>query len=138
MPLPKLPALYSQEEIEQYFDYLGLLAHERLFAYSGSPDERLQFLKQLIHRQLMKVPFENLALHYSPDHTISLDVPYLFQKCIKQQNGRGGYCMENNTFFAAILRSLKFDVVSVGARVSNLIKPGNQDKDLSELEFGGW
>lgn len=33
------------------------------------------------------------------------------------RGGRGGYCMENNRFFATILHSLGFDVYSVGARV---------------------
>jgi len=35
----------------------------------------------------------------------------------KFKGGRGGYCMENNRFFATILHSLGFDVYSVGARV---------------------
>ena len=35
----------------------------------------------------------------------------------RYRGGRGGYCMENNRFFATILYSLGFDVYSVGARV---------------------
>jgi len=42
----------------------------------------------------------------------SLDTPQR-----QRRGGRGGYCMENNRFFATILHSLGFDVYSVGARV---------------------
>lgn len=44
----------------------------------------------------------------------------------KWQAGRGGYCMENNCFFGTILRSIGFDVYSVGARVK------------SPDGYGGW
>lgn len=65
------------------------------------------------------VPFENLALHYSPHHSITLDPDFLFDKIVERK--RGGYCMENNCFFGTVLRTLGFTVVSIGARVSNTI-----------------
>jgi len=63
------------------------------------------------------VPFENLALHYSTHHSITLDPECLFEKVVGR--GRGGYCMENNCFFGTVLRTLGYAMVSVGARVSN-------------------
>ncbi|KAH8804480.1 putative N-acetyltransferase family protein [Xylogone sp. PMI_703] len=129
-------AHYSDDQINQYLDYISFPVEERAFAYDGPPEERLKFLKKLMHYQLAKVPFENLAIHYSADHTVTVDADYLFDKIVTKQNGRGGYCMEINTFFAAILRGLKFDVTSAGGRVSNVIKQGRSNIDLSNLEFG--
>ncbi|RFU28011.1 hypothetical protein B7463_g8317, partial [Scytalidium lignicola] len=131
-------ARYSHDQVQQYLDYISVPVEERAFAYAGDPEERLQFLKRLIYFQLAKVPFENLSLHYSPDRTISMDIHHLFDKMVTRQNGRGGYCMEINTFFASILRSLNFDVISVGGRISNAMKPGGRILDMSELEFGSW
>jgi len=76
----------------------------------------LKFLTQLQQHQLCTVPFENLSLHYSSHHTISIDAEYLYSKIVG--NGRGGYCMENNCFFGTVLRTLGFTVYSAGARVN--------------------
>ena len=82
------------------------------------------------------MPFENLSLHYSAHHTISLDPTVLYAKIVGQQgekpNGRGGYCMENNALFASVLRGLGYDVYSVGARI------GRSLAGTGEEGFGGW
>lgn len=47
----------------------------------------------------------------------------LFEKLVASgENGlgnRGGYCMENNSFFETVLRSLGYETLTCGARVSN-------------------
>lgn len=51
---------------------------------------------------------------------IDIEPEVLFEKIVGGAGGkgrRGGYCMENNTFFGTVLRSLGFDVYAVGARV---------------------
>ena len=65
------------------------------------------------------VAFENLALHYSTHHSVILDLDFLFDKMVVR--AKGGYCMENNRFFATILRTLGYTVLSCGARVSNTV-----------------
>jgi arylamine N-acetyltransferase len=63
------------------------------------------------------------VLHYTQHHTVSLHEDALFDKIVgaaeKGLGKRGGYCMENNQFFAAILRGLGYEVLTTGARVSN-------------------
>lgn len=61
--------------------------------------------------------FENLQLHYSSHHSISLDPEHLYTKIVEKDN-RGGYCMENNCFFGTVLRTLGFSLHSAGARVA--------------------
>lgn len=81
---------------------------------------------------LAKVPFENLVIHYSPHHSISLDSEHLFQKIVER--GHGGYCMENNGFFSIALRSLGFDIWTVGGKVSATV--GTQGVDRSGMFLG--
>ena len=68
------------------------------------------FLGALVSHTLAHVPFENLALHYSPHHQISIHPSELFQKIVNQGTGRGGYCVENNVFLSTVLRSIGFEV----------------------------
>jgi arylamine N-acetyltransferase len=82
--------------------------------------------------QLATVPFGNLVLHYSPHHTVSLDPETLFSKIVERRSG--GYCMENNTFFATVLRALGYDLYTTGARVSNALDKGNKDPG----GYSGW
>lgn len=64
---------------------------------------------------MAQVPFENISLHYSQHHSVSIDPEALFRKIV--QGRRGGYCMENNGFFGIVLRSLGFSLYAVGGRV---------------------
>jgi len=82
--------------------------------------------------QLATVPFGNLVLHYSPHHTVSLDPETLFSKIVERRSG--GYCMENNAFFATVLRALGYDLYTTGARVSNSLDKGNKDPE----GYSGW
>ena len=70
------------------------------------------FLGALQMYTLATVPFENLELHYSHHHQISIHPDALFNKIVGQGKGRGGYGMELNVFLGTVLRSLGFEVVS--------------------------
>ncbi|KAK0750104.1 hypothetical protein B0T18DRAFT_389585 [Schizothecium vesticola] len=63
---------------------------------------------------MARVPFESLSLHYSMHRTLSFGPDDLLSKIVK---GSGGYCMELNTFFVSVLRSLNYPLFSVGGRV---------------------
>lgn len=56
----------------------------------------------------------------------------LFEKFVGEGRGRGGYCMENNSFLGTVLRSMGFGVVSVGARICDGVNGGEG------RGFGGW
>jgi hypothetical protein len=68
------------------------------------------FLAALVTYTLANVPFENLELHYSPHHQISIHPEALFEKIVRQDSGRGGYGLELNVFLGTVLRSLGFEV----------------------------
>jgi arylamine N-acetyltransferase len=71
---------------------------------------------------LKACPFENLSLHYSPKRTVDLESEFLFDKFVNRR--RGGYCMEQNRLFSTVLRSLGYDVYTVGARVLSGLPAG--------------
>jgi arylamine N-acetyltransferase len=112
--------VYTKEQLKLYFDRIKYLESR----HAADPHT---FLLELQKYQLNKVPFESLSLHYSADKKVSLEPQALFSKIVL--NKRGGYCLENNRFFAEILRSLGFSVVHIICRISNATR-GIMD--------GGW
>jgi arylamine N-acetyltransferase len=113
-----LKRIQYPEDFSSQLDKLDLLSYAAVF--QSSP---LDNLKTILRHQLAAVPFDNLVLHYTQHHTVSLHAEALFRKFVVcTENGlgnRGGYCMENNKFLAIVLRSLGYDVLTCGARVSH-------------------
>lgn len=108
---------YSRLQLEQYYDRVRIPEPARVYDVSAlTPEAQLSHLRLLIKHHLVTVPFENLTLHYSWHRVISTDAQHVFDKIVNQP-GRGGYCMENNSFFHFVLASLGFDVYMVGSRV---------------------
>jgi arylamine N-acetyltransferase len=94
-----------------------------------------------LHRHhVATIPFENLELHYSAHKKISLHYLDLFTKFVSRgtTHGRGGRCMENNTFFATILRSLGYDVKNSAARVSRMQTPSPEIRELQGNTYDPW
>lgn len=111
---------YSQRQIRDYFNYISFPAQAQHYPDlhgEGKEHHALAFLRVLQIHQLSSIPFENLSLHYSTHHTISIDADGLYEKLVGNDRGRGGYCMENNCFFGTVLRSLGFEIYSAAARV---------------------
>jgi arylamine N-acetyltransferase len=134
---------YSQEQVNQYFDRINLPKHHResLVVKEGANtnDDAAQFFLGVLQRHhLAAVPFENLNLHYSTHRGISIDTQEVFNKIAYPESGRGGYCMENNTLFGAVLRSLGYTVTSVGGRVNEAVQPMSASKNWKGPKYDGW
>ena len=132
---------YTEEQVQQIYDRIKLPAKYRHSLGEETKqitrsDAGLELLATLQRFHLANVPFENLELHYSPTKVINTDAQLLFEKIVTQNSGRGGYCMENNLFFATLLRSLGFNVMSTGGRVNTAVSPSG---DIGSLEkYTGW
>lgn len=85
-------------------------------------------LRALHRAHVMAVPFENVDI--VDGRGLRLTVPELFDKVVTRR--RGGYCFELNGLFAALLRSLGFDVVMVAASGESSAGPGS---DLDHLRL---
>ncbi|KAL9038805.1 MAG: hypothetical protein Q9180_002911, partial [Flavoplaca navasiana] len=93
---------YPTAKLQQYLRTLSLPS---TFPHHGFALDYNE-LRTLQQHHLSTYPFENLSLHYSTTHTVSLDTDALFEKFVEKGCGRGGYCMENNGFFGTVLRSM--------------------------------
>jgi arylamine N-acetyltransferase len=159
---------YTKEQLEAYFDRIGIPKNDQKIDITDlDAKASLEYLKKLIKAHLTSVPFENLvstspqpaqitdlnltppeALHYSPHRTISLHPEELYQKIVVRK--RGGYCMELNTTFSTLLRSIGYVLYHAGARVNasnttqafgpfdhmlNILTIG-QDRYLIDVGFG--
>ncbi|OIW25441.1 cysteine proteinase [Coniochaeta ligniaria NRRL 30616] len=104
-------SVYTEAQLGQYFDHIAFPR-----TVPNQAENTLDFLAELQKRNLTRVPFESVSLHYSRRRLLSLDPEDLFAKIVT--NSRGGYCMEVNAFFGTVLRSLGFTLISAGARVN--------------------
>jgi arylamine N-acetyltransferase len=109
-----MASAYSPSQIAQYEEYVEL-PHQ--FRLASKPSLDIAYLTALHIHQISSVPYENLILHYSTTHSISLDPQILFKKIVTDASGRGGYCMENSIFFNHVLRALGFQVYTAGVRI---------------------
>lgn len=134
--------LYSSTELQGYFERISLPQQYRdspIFAdhtLATTKQHGLPFLQALTRFHTCNVPFENLELHYSTHKTVTLEIPDLYAKLVKQR--RGGRCMENNTFLATVLRSIGFEVRNCGGRVSRAMSPYPEVRQNQASTYDGW
>ena len=82
--------------------------------YDGPLAPSAESLRQLHIAHLLSVPFENLSIHWREPIVLNDDA--LFEKVVRRR--RGGFCYELNGLFAALLRSLGFNVTMLSAEVA--------------------
>lgn len=127
-PLTPIPqTTFTKSQLHRYLEHIEYPNPDVL------PPPTLATLKELIIYHLARVPFENLIIHYSSHHTVSLDPQHLYRKIVER--GHGGYCMENNACFSIILVSLGFNLWTIGGKPSNTLDTDGVDR---EGGFRGW
>ena len=142
LPLPQDRPKFTTTELNDYFTRIHLPQKCLSSPILSNPSlartkhHGLPFLHALIIHHTCAIPFENLELHYSPHKTISLHIPHLYAKLVRQR--RGGRCMENNTFFAAVLRSLGYAVRNCGGRVARDMSPYPEVRKSQATTYDGW
>lgn len=133
---------FTDDELLEYFTYIEVpLDYRYATKYSlryQDKSSQINFINILLRHQLTHVPWENLDLHYASVKGISLDPKFLFRKIVTSKLGRGGYCMQNNLFFATVLSSLGFVVTSHGARVAKTFGVKGQKSPAEEVQYGGY
>jgi len=124
---------------------LDLSAYLQRIEYAGDPGADEVTLKALHLAHATRIPFENLDILLG--RSIPLDLGCVQTKLVQQR--RGGYCFEQNTLFAAVLRKLGFSVTALAARVRQRqttllprthmclrVRAGDQDW-IADVGFGG-
>lgn len=100
-------------QVETRVPELSLGAYLERIGFEGPVEPTSTVLKALQSRHLASIPFEDIDVLLG--RTIGLDLPALQTKLIHRS--RGGYCFEQNTLFAAVLRAIGFEVKTLEARV---------------------
>ena len=124
--------------LDTYFERIG---------YSGPRENSLAVLQDLHYLHPRAIAFEGLSAFLGTG--VSLDPGVVFDKLVNQ--GRGGYCFEQNLLFALVLKDLGFEVTEHAARVlwrspdkqamartHMLLKITVDDQDwIADVGFGG-
>jgi len=131
-PLASRPT-YTRDQLSKYVECIRPNPSYTLETLESEiKSDPLAALGRLQLRQMAFNPWGNVALHYSWHRALSLDPEALFHKIVERR--LGGYCMENNTFFSTVLRSLGFELYVTGARVSQALDGSGRNPE----GFGGW
>jgi hypothetical protein len=139
--LSTMPHALSQRPIytaDQLSKYLALLFHPKHPFYSLSTFKEslavdpLATLSTLQRHHLGTIPWGDLSLHYSVAKSICLNAEDVFEKIVVKKHG--GYCMEINTFYSTVLRSLGIKLYTTAGRISNVIDKRSNDPE----GFAGW
>lgn len=91
---------------------LHVKAYLDRIAYRGSTAPTTETLRTIHRAHLLAVPFENLDI--ARGRKIVIDEDAFVRKIVERR--RGGFCYELNGAFAALLRSLGFEVTLLSAR----------------------
>jgi arylamine N-acetyltransferase len=132
--------LYSKSELLEYFARIEL-PREYFHRVLSDPtltktkEQGLPLLEALCRHHTCHVPFENLILHYSANKKVTLELSELYTWFVKKR--RGGRCMENNSFFATVLRSLGYRVRNCGGRVSRAMSPYPEVRQNQATTYDG-
>lgn len=98
-------------DLDAFFERIG---------HTGSRQPDLDTLRALHHAAAMTFVFENL--NNWTGRPVSLDLEAIEEKFVRA--GRGGYCFEANTLFAAVLGQLGYDVTPLIGWVQWMQPPG--------------
>ncbi|KAG8625108.1 hypothetical protein KVT40_006859 [Elsinoe batatas] len=142
------PAVFTDSQLQAFYTRIRLptpychsINSPELASTLTSPIKSFDLLAAIIRHTLATVPFENLALHYSPHHTVSISPSFLYNKIVSSNPEtchRGGYCMENNNLVLTVLRTLGFDVYPVGAKINESVSSHDRAVPYDQLKYGGW
>ncbi|KAL1296670.1 hypothetical protein AAFC00_000150 [Neodothiora populina] len=136
--------IYTPTQLTAFYEHIGLPSPHRhapgpsSAAVATDPSKGLAFLAALQRYTLASMPFENLDLHYSTHHAVSIDPEVLWEMVVQRREGRatgagrGGYCMQNNALFGYVLRGLGFEVLATGPRIDAAVEGGDEKK------YSGW
>lgn len=98
---------------------MDITSYLKRINYHGLLAPTAETLRALHQAHVLAVPFENLDIHLG--QPILLDQEHLFDKMVTRR--RGGFCLELNSLFAALLREVGFNVTLLAANVGDPCGP---------------
>ncbi len=150
--IPHSRSARPQYSLAQLYAYFSLIALPPMFVSSPILTEPvlartsthgLPLLSALMRHHMAAIPYENLALHYSSHsntipNDVMLDVQKIFSLFVEGGMGRGGQCMQMNSMFGTVLRSLGFDVMSTAARTNTACQDVARSTGYKGPSYNSW
>ena len=136
--------MFSKKQLEAYLNFISLPEPYRSSPILVNASLALQeahglpLLTALMRFHLAKVPFENLVLHYSSYREASLDEEELFKNMVESKSNRGGHCLQLNSFFGTVLRTLGFETTTSAARVNTDSQAIASSTGYRGSSYNGW
>lgn len=121
--IKSVASYYSAAQVVQWLSHIN---YETTFTEqeisSGHFPANLHNLSTLVRLQLLTYPFENTAMHYTPDHYMDVSPEGTFRRLVEEH--KGSYCFGQSTLFLGMLRGLGYRAYPGLARV-NLHAPNS-------------
>ena len=133
---------FTKPELQEYMRRINIPVDRRKSpiwddgSLARTKEHGLPLLHLLTRYHTCAVPFENLELHYSAHRQITLEPRDLYRKIVSKR--RGGRCMEHNTFFGTVLRSVGFEVRNCAGRVARAVSPWTEVRRDQGKTYDGW
>jgi arylamine N-acetyltransferase len=135
------PHVFTDQQLSQYLQLLFGSSHELSSLpalQKGIASDPLTTIGILQTQHLAAVPFSTVGFNYEPAKIpiASLDPQDVFEKVVVKK--QGGFCLEMNIFFSAVLRSLGVENYLAGGRISYVV--GNTVATIKRdpKGFDGW
>ena len=109
----------------------------RRIGFAGQALPTLSCVRQMMHCQLLRIPFENLDIQAGK--IVSLNPDDIAEKILYRQ--RGGYCFEVNGLFAMALEALQVPYFYIAARPMthhNVKKPKTHMAVVAQIDGEQW
>jgi len=80
--------LLTPIQITAYLDRINL---PKKYYPESKPTIDLAYITTLHVHHITSIPYENLSIHYSKEHNVSIEPDYLFDKIVRRGRGRGKF-----------------------------------------------
>ncbi|KDQ51843.1 hypothetical protein JAAARDRAFT_40667 [Jaapia argillacea MUCL 33604] len=119
--IEQVPSFYTPLQVTQWLDrisYPNKTPVTETEISSGTFPINLETLTTLVRVHLVAFPFENTAMHYTPDHDMDVTPEGVFDRLVSEKKGKGSYCFGQNTLLLGMLRGLGYRAYPSAGRVN--------------------
>jgi arylamine N-acetyltransferase len=128
----------SPEQVEAYLDRIALPQGVRdSLREGGNGSGALKAVTTLQQYHMAAIPYENLDLHYSSHHSVTLEPKSMYESIVIRK--KGGLCLQVHQLFSKLLQSLGFQTYITAARFNAAASIAADPRlDKSKVAYGPW
>ncbi|KDQ51844.1 hypothetical protein JAAARDRAFT_198720 [Jaapia argillacea MUCL 33604] len=119
--IKQVPSCYTPLQVAQWLNRISYPSETTVTETeisSGTFPINFETLTILVRLHLVAFPYENTAMHYTPDHDMDVTPEGVFERLVSEHKGKGSYCFGLNTLLLGMLRGLGYRAYASVARVN--------------------